>query len=42
MLSSRSYTSLAVFVLLAGVADVPGAECFTPQKLRLSNGMFEI
>lgn len=36
----RSYGSLAVLALLAGVATFPGADCFVPQKLAIARGTF--
>ena len=38
--SKPSYAGLAVFALLAGVASVPGADCFVPQKLAAARGEF--
>jgi len=35
---SRSYTKLAFLALIAGVATVPGADAFVPQKLSLARG----
>jgi hypothetical protein len=37
---STNFSRLALFGLLAGVANLPGAQCFVPQRLAVARGEF--